>query len=486
MDHQSLWQKTASFSSELPSLRSDLNCEAVVVGAGLTGVLTAWFLQKQGIDVVVLDSGVPGQNATAHTTAKITAQHGFFYANLIQSHGIENAKKYFYANQSSIDFFDDLIKSQSISCDFQKTDCYLYARSSSSAIRAELDALKAVGAGARYTRETELPFPISAALKLENQAIFHPLKFLYALIPHLRIFGNTAVKKLSNGTLITDYGIIKAKHIIFATRFPFFAFPGLFFSRMHQERSYSLSICNVPPLSSMYLDANKNGVTFRPWDSQIILSGFGHRTGYASAQNGYDALQLFAQRWYPGYLCTAQWAAEDSIPADNIPYIGQYQHHSTRIYVAAGFQKWGMTSSMTSARILTDLVCGRKNKNTDTFSPHRIPNIKAFGKIIYDGGISTGNLLKQTFYIPRSKLADIKPGDGGIVQWNGCKYGVFHHESGQYYFVSTRCPHMGCQLSWNPVERSWDCPCHGSRFSYDGQRLDPPANKNLSCKHREV
>ena len=149
MDHQSLWQKTASFSSELPSLRSDLNCEAVVVGAGLTGVLTAWFLQKQGIDVVVLDSGVPGQNATAHTTAKITAQHGFFYANLIQSHGSENSKKYFYANQSSIDFFDDLIKSQSISCDFQKTDCYLYARSSSSAIRAELDALKAVGAGAR-------------------------------------------------------------------------------------------------------------------------------------------------------------------------------------------------------------------------------------------------------------------------------------------------------------------------------------------------
>lgn len=486
MDHRSLWQKTSSASDKFPTLQSDINCDAVVVGAGLTGVLTAWMLQERGLDVVVLDSGTPGQGATAHTTAKITALHGFFYADLISSQGIETARQYFRANQFAIERYSDLIKTQNISCDFQKVNCFLYSRSSSSNIHNELSALKAIGEAPEFATETQLPFPVSAALKIENQAIFHPLKFLYALLPHLRVYGNSTVRKITENKVITDHAVVTAKHIFITTRYPFFLLPGLFFSRMHQERSYALSISNISPVDDMYIDADKNGITFRPWDGQVILSGLSHRTGHIPIQNGYDALHLYAQRWYPGYQPTAQWSAEDCIPADRVPYIGSYKHGSARVYVATGFQKWGMSSAMAAADILSDSICGRKNQFAHLFTPHRFPGAKAIGTMLHDGTISSANLAKQVFYIPRTSLQDIPPGQGGIVRWKGCKTGVFHHENGKYYFVSTRCPHMGCQLSWNTVERSWDCPCHGSRFSYDGTRLDPPAKADLPCRCRKA
>lgn len=486
MDHRSLWQKTASTRDKFPSLQSDLTCGAVVVGAGLTGALTAWMLQEHGLDVVVLDSGTPGQGATGQTTAKLTALHGFFYSDLISTHGVDAAKQYFRANQSAIERYADLIKTQNISCDFQKADCFLYSRSSSSNIRNEFAALKTLGETPSLTAESQLPFPITSALKMENQAIFHPLKFLYALLPHLRIYGNSTVRKITGNQVITDQAAVSAKHIVIATRYPFFLLPGLFFSRMHQERSYAMSISNIAPMDNMYIDADKNGVTFRPWNGQVILSGFSHRTGHTPIQSGYDALELCAQRWYPGYESTAQWSTEDCIPADKLPYIGSYEHGNARVYVAAGFQKWGMTSAMAAADILADSICGRKNQFASLFSPHRFPGTNAIGTIIHDGAISSGNLIKQILYIPRTKLHQIPPGQGGIVQWNGYKTGVFHHENGKYYFVSTRCPHMGCQLSWNATECTWDCPCHGSRFSYDGSRLDPPAKKDLPCKCRRT
>ena len=333
-----------------------------------------------------------------------------------------------------------------------------------------------------FTTETQLPFPISAALRIKNQAIFHPLKFIYALLPHLRVYGNSTVTKIENNLVMTDLATVSARYIVIATRYPFFLLPGLFFARMHQERSYALSISNIPPMNNMYINVDEGDVTFRPWNDQIILSGFSHRTAHTQIQSGYDALHLCAQRWYPGHQYTAQWSTEDCIPADHIPYIGSYQHSAARIYVATGFQKWGMSSAMVAADILADAICGRRNQFASLFSPHRSPSAKAIGNIIHDGAISSANLAKQIFYIPRAKAHDIPPGQGGIVQWNGCKAGVYHHENGKYYFVSTRCPHMGCQLSWNEVEQSWDCPCHGSRFSYDGTRLDPPAKEKLPCK----
>lgn len=482
MDNRSLWQKTAAPSPDFPPLRQDLICETVVVGAGLTGILTAWMVQEQGMDVVLLESGAPAQGATGRTTAKITAQHGLCYADLISTLGKKKAGQYARANWEAVNAYAEMIKKLGIDCDFRRADSFLYSRTSKAAIQAERDAAVSLGIPAELVQETELPFPIAAAVKFPDQACFHPLKFLGALLPKLRVYAHTTARSVKDGCVLTDRGTVRARHIVIATRFPFFLTPGLFFARMHQERSYALSISGMPPLSGMYMDAEKNGVTFRPWQDQIILGGRGHRTGTQPILDGYEALKLDAQRWYPGCEVTAQWSTEDGMPADRVPYIGSYEQKNGRIYVAAGFQKWGMTTAMAAARILTDQICGRPNENAEVFSPHRFPMPTGSGQVLLDSGISAGHLLSQAFSIPGSQLREIAPGHGGVVLWNGRKVGVYHSEEDRYYLVSTRCPHMGCQLAWNQAERSWDCPCHGSRFSYDGKRLDPPACRSLSCK----
>ncbi len=482
MDNRSLWQKTAAPFPNFPPLRQALSCEVAVVGGGLTGILTAWMLQEQGMDVALLESGSPGQGASGHTTAKITAQHGLCYADLIASHGKKKARQYAQANRAAVDAYAELVRARGIDCDFRRADSFLYSRTSPTAIQNELDAALSLGVRAELVRETELPFPVAAAVRFPDQACFHPLKFLSALLPRLRIYSHTTAHSVQDGCVQTDRGTVRANHIVIAVRFPFFLTPGLFFARMHQDRSYALSLSGGPPLTGMYVDAEKNGVTFRPWQDQIILGGRGHRTGYQPVLDGYEALKLDAQRWYPGCTVTAQWSTEDGMPADRIPYIGCYTQKTGRLYVAAGFQKWGMTTAMAAAQIITDLVCGRPHENAEVFSPHRLPLSSGSGRLLLDGGISASHLLSQAFYVPWAQLREIGPGHGGVVLWKGRKVGVYHREDGAYYLVSTRCPHMGCQLAWNQAERSWDCPCHGSRFSYDGKRLDPPASKDLSCK----
>lgn len=482
MDNRSLWQMTSTPFPDFPPLRRDISCDAVIVGAGLTGVLIAWMLQEQGLDVILLDSGTPGQGATGHTTAKITAQHGLCYADLIAAHGKKKAGQYARANLEAVNAYAELVCSQGIDCDFHRIDSFLYSRTSQAAVQAERDAAASLGIRAELVRETELPFPIAAAVKFPGQACFHPLKFLGALLPKLQVYAHTTARFVQDNRVQTDFGAVRARRIVIATRFPFFLTPGLFFARMHQERSYALSLSGSSPLSGMYVDAEKNGVTFRPWKDQIILGGRGHRTGIQPILDGYEALKLDAQRWYPGCTVTAQWSTEDGMPADRVPYIGGYEQKNGRIYIAAGFQKWGMTTAMAAAHILTDQICGRPNENVEVFSPHRFPFPAGMGRLLLDGGVSAGHLLSQACSIPHSQLREIAPGHGGVVLWKGQKVGAYHREDGHYYLVSTRCPHMGCQLAWNQAERSWDCPCHGSRFSYDGKRIDPPACRSLSCK----
>lgn len=486
MDHRSLWQKTVSAPARASVLEDDIHCDAVIVGAGLTGILTAWMLQEQGFDVVILDSGVPGQGATAHTTAKITALHGFYYSKLISSYGIETAKLYLQANQHAIARYAELIQTHDFACDFQKVNGFLYSRSPSHKIEEEFSALKSLAASPCFTTKTQLPFSVSAALSLNDQAIFHPLKFINSLLSCLRIYQNSTVKKISNQAVICDQAVVTAKHIVVATRYPFFLYPGFFFARMHQERSYALSITDIAAMDDMYIDINHKGVTFRPWCGQIILSGFSHRTGHKPSQNGYDALHHCAQHWYPGYNSTAQWSAEDSISSDQIPYIGSYEYSGSKIHVATGFCKWGMSTAMIAAEVISDSICGNKNRFARLFSPHRSPDAKTIAAMLHDGAISIGNLTKEVLYYPRTKLHQIPPGQGEIIQFSGKKAGVYHHPNGTLYFVSTKCPHMGCQLSWNPAECTWDCPCHGSRFSYDGTPLDPPAKSALPCTVRKV
>ena len=480
----SIWTQTLPPLPDFPPLEGDISCEAAVVGGGMAGILTAWELKRRGVETVVLEAGQPGAGVTAGTTAKITSQHGMIYHNLIRAVGAQRAGQYAAANQAAISDYEALVGELGIGCAFRRAPAYLYDRKSDAALKKEAAAANSLNIPAVLVKDTELPFPVAGALKFPEQAQFQPLAFLAALLSRLKIYGHTTAEAITDEGVRTGRGFVKARHVLVCTHFPFFNLPGFYFARMHQDRSYVLALQGPPALEGMYRDADPAGLSLRSGEGCLLLGGGGHRSGKTPGEDGYKTLERAAGRWWPQAKIAARWSAQDCMTMDGVPYIGAYPGGRANLYVATGFQKWGMSTAMAAAHILSDLVTGRDNPYAQVFSPHRLPTFPALSNLLKDGGMSAGHLLSQAFYTPRAQLRDVKPGQGGVVSWHGKKVGVYHGEDGRYYLVPTRCPHLGCQLSWNAAERTWDCPCHGSRFDHTGRRLDAPASDDLSCRLR--
>jgi glycine/D-amino acid oxidase-like deaminating enzyme len=295
--------------------------------------------------------------------------------------------------------------------------------------------LQSLGFGAEFAEDLPLPFPTVGAVKFPNQGQFHPLKFLRGILPGLIVFERTPVRHLTKQGAITDYGRIRAQQTVVCTHFPFLNKHGSYFMKLYQQRSYALSLSGAPALSGMYLEDKENGLSLRSHAEQLILGGCGHRTGKPGG--GWTELEENAHRHYPHAKITHRWATQDCMSLDGIPYIGRYSARTEDLYVAAGFNKWGMTTSMAAARVLRDLILGRQSPYADLFSPSRSMLHPQLGINLLE---SAKNLLTLT---------------------------------------APRCPHLGCALIWNAQEKSWDCPCHGSRFEENGKLIDNPAAGDL-------
>ena len=419
-----------------PQLEQDLETGVLVIGGGLAGILCAWELDQRGADYALIEADRICRGVSRNTTAKITSQHGLIYEKLLREFGPEKARAYWEANEAALDQYRRM--AQNIDCDFETKDNLIYAEASVDDLEREYAALKQLGIPAERVEILPLPFSTAGAIRFENQAQFHPLKFVAGITGGLRIYERTPARAFEGNTVLTDHGRIRAKKIIVATHFPINNKHGSFFLKLYQHRSYVLALENGPELEGMYLGAAKNGLSFRNYKGLLLLGGGGHRTGKKGG--GWAELERFAAEYYPNAREVCRWATQDCMTLDGAPYIGRYSSRTPDLYVAAGFNKWGMTSSMVAARLLCDLVQGRENPYEDLFSPSRTilrPQLAA-------NGIETVcNLLTPT-----------RP----------------------------RCPHMGCALKWNPQEHSWDCPCHGSRFGEDGTLLDNPATGNLNIR----
>lgn len=420
-------------------LPGDCSTETAVIGGGMAGILTAYYLQKKGKQVMVLEANRIGSGQTSGTTAKITSQHNLIYEKLIQQVGLEQAKQYASANQTAIGEFQHLIRKNPIFCGYEELPSYLYSTTDSEALKRETQAANRLGIDADFVTGTELPFPIHGAVRFEKQAQFHPLEFLQFLSIPLTVYENTTVLSVDGHTIRTNHGAVTADSIVFACHYPFLNVPGFYFTRLYQKRSYVLALRHAPRINGMYLGIEQEGLSFRQWEEYLLIGGRGHRSGEIPAQNPYKSLQAAAVHLFPESKTAAHWSAQDCMSLDSIPYIGQFAKSKPHWYVASGFNKWGMTSSMISAMILSDLICGRKNPNQEVFSPQRF-HLKAAAK---EGAAHLGKSVKGL------SLGAAKP--------------------------SARCPHLGCKLSWNPVENSWECPCHGSRFNHSGELLGGPA-----------
>ncbi len=489
MEQKSIWIQTA----EIPRhslLCGEVATDVAVIGGGLTGILTAHFLEQAGRKCIVLEADRIGYGQTKNTTAKVTSQHGLIYSKLIQTVGKEKARQYADANQEAIERYRILIRKYGIECEWEECGAYLYAVEQERALREEYRAAVELGISAKLLEEkevAEVPFPVRKAVCFERQARFHPLKFLQKICPELQIYEDTRALHVDGKTLVTDRGKIKAEQIVFATHYPFLNIPGYYFLRMHQERSYVIGLEHAPEIRNVYLGVDGNKVSLRQAGKWLLLGGENHRTGENTPQNPYEELQHIAEQYFPQAEARFCWSAQDCMTLDGIPYIGKFGKKTDEWFVATGFQKWGMTNAMAAAVILTDLMCGRKNGYADVFSPQRKTMLASAKTFCTEGAYAVVNLTKEIFAFPKEKLEDIFPGTGGIIEYEGKKVGVYKGEKGELYFVSVKCPHLGCQLSWNQAEKSWDCPCHGSRYDYSGKLLDGPAQtESTACSLKNI
>lgn len=424
----SIWLQTAQLPIFDP-LRSDLKTDVLIIGGGMAGLLCAYKLAQAGVDYALVEADRICGGITKNTTAKITFQHALIYDKLIREFGVERARLYLEANQAALEEYRALCRD--IDCGFEEKDAFVYSIDSRWKLERELKALIQLGFTADFSESIPLPFPVAGAVKFEHQAQFHPLKFIAAIAEKLQIFEHTKVLELAGGKALTNCGIISAKKIIVATHFPFLNKHGGYFLKLYQHRSYVLALNNAPDVNGMYLDEDEKGLSFRNYNGLLLLGGGSHRTGKQGG--GWRELERFAQRCYPDARETARWATQDCMTLDGVPYIGPYSKHTPGLYVAAGFNKWGMTSSMVAATILTDLILGRDNLHAAVFSPSR------------------------TILHPQLAANGLESAMGILTP------------------TAPRCPHMGCALKYNAAEHSWDCPCHGSRFGEDGSLIDNPA-----------
>ena len=435
---KSIWQNEVTMP-RFPALQKDIKTDVLIIGGGISGILTAYFLQQAGIDYILVEKSRICSGTTGYTTAKITLQHGLIYDKLFTIFGREKAWKYLEANRQAMDEFARLC--QEIDCDFERMDNYVYSIDDRRKLEQEAKALMLLGYDAKLCDTPALPMKTVGAVCCPEQAQYQPLKFLAWIAKDLNIYEETFVREMTENTAVTDFGKIRAEKVIVTTHFPFINTHGSYFLKMYQHRSYVLALRGTKDTSTnmqlrgMYLDEDKKGLSFRNYGDILLLGGGSHRTGKKGGN--WKELREFAGQYYPDAREICAWAAQDCMSLDHVPYIGHYSGRTYRLYVATGFNKWGMTGAMVSARLLFDMVTEKENDFADVFSPSR--------------SMVRPQSLVNAFEATKNLLTP----------------------------VPKRCPHLGCALKWNNVEHTWDCACHGSRFSEEGKVLDNPANGDL-------
>ena len=389
-----IWSESCHIQEREP-LSGNTEAEIAVIGAGMAGILIASALQKAGRQVVALDAGRIAGDQTRNTTAKITSQHGLIYRKLIRSLGSDSAKQYAMANEVAIEEYRRLIETENIDCSFEQRNAYVYGDDSEQ-LQKEAEAAASLGLPAHFVRKTALPFPTAGAACFSRQAEFHPLRFLAHMAQPLTVYENTPVISVEEDRIETAGGQVRAEHIVFACHYPFIIFPGLYFARMHQERSYVLALGNAAQVDGMWIGAEENSFSFRNYGDLLLLGGGGHRCGENRTGGKYELLRQKAKEWFPDSREIAHWSAQDCVTADSVPYIGRYAESRPHWYVATGFQKWGMTSSMFSAMLLRDMICGAKNPYADVFAPERF-DTKTLAGVAAESGQAVKGLVKELF-----------------------------------------------------------------------------------------
>ncbi|MEH7417864.1 FAD-dependent oxidoreductase [Neobacillus drentensis] len=492
---------------ELPTfkpLEQDISVDVAIVGAGITGITAAYLLTKEGRKVALLEAGGILNGTTGHTTAKLTAQHGLIYDEFINHFGKEKARLYYDSMMTAVQFVENTVNEKGIQCDFSKQDAYVYATTDEYAdkLKTEWEAYKSLDIEGALKDSIPFKIPVKAALMMSNQAQYHPLKFLKALLDEAvqagcSVYENTVADNIEDDftepKVITKNGQrVTAKHVIIASHFPFYDKPGLYFAKMYADRSYAIGIKTKQEYpGGMYISADSpsRSIRYTPLDNGenlLIIGGENHKTGQGvDTLKHFEELQTFTEEVFGLKEYQYRWSAQDNVTLDKMPYIGPYTVERKNVLIATGYKKWGMSTGILAGQILKDYIVGGTNRFAALFSPSRFHADPDLKEIISTNADVAKHLLKGKLEIVEKVPEDLQDGEGSVVMYRGKRAGAYKDENGKLYVVDTTCTHLGCECEWNRAEKSWDCPCHGSRYSYAGDVIEGPTKKPLELLQGE-
>jgi glycine/D-amino acid oxidase-like deaminating enzyme/nitrite reductase/ring-hydroxylating ferredoxin subunit len=475
--------------------------DVAVLGGGIAGLTTALLLKRDGAKVAVVEAGRVGAGVTAYTTAKVSSLHGIQYQSVKSSFGEDGARVYAEANEAGLARVAQFVDELSIECDFRRKPAFTYAEDESdrAKIEAEVEAAIRAGLPATYTEETDLPWPVAAAIRVDDQAEFHPRRYLLKLAEAIpgggsHVFERSRALAVAGGKehvrISTTRGELTADQVVVATHFPFLDRGG-YFARMHPERSYGLGLYlkrGAKAPQGMYLSTESPSHTVRshpmPGGEMVIAGGESHKTGQGGDTAARVArLEQWARERFDVRSIEYRWSTQDNMPVDGVPFIGRLAPFQKRIWVATGFMKWGLTNGTAAGMILTDLIAERANPWADLFDSTRFKPLASARELVKENANVGKHFVGDHLGRPDVRSVDeLGPGEAGIVRRGAGKVAAFRDDDGEVHEVSAVCTHLGCQVKWNEAERSWDCPCHGSRFDPTGRVIQGPAVKDLEAK----
>lgn len=493
-EHRSVWLATADIPA-FSQLEGDADVDVAVVGGGITGLTTALLLQRDGARVALFEGHTVGSGTTGNTTGKVTSQHALTYADLIDKHGEDKARLYGEVNQQAIETIAALAEDIAVDCEFRRAPAFVYAETPEGRERIEAEHAAAVELGlpATLTTDVDIPVPVELALRFDGQAHFHPGRYVAGLAQALRdggvrVFEHTRAldvdERTDHAVVRTESGDLRADHVVLATLLPFVDLGG-FFAKTRPTRAYGVAArLHSGGFEGMHITAGSPTRSTRPWSDHgqpgVIVVGESHATGDKNVGPGkWGQLERWTREHFDVDSFAYRWSSQDYTTADEVPYVGR-SPRMKRTFVATGFRKWGLTNGTAAATVLADLIGGRPSRSLEVFDATRIGDGATVKKLVEDN-LQVGKrfVMDRIARLGADSVHHLQPGEGEMVDVDGKTVGAYRAPDGDLHAVSITCTHLGCTLRWNGAETSWDCPCHGSRFSTEGTVLNGPAVKPL-------
>jgi len=493
----SYWHETATIKTIKSTDVNEKKYDVLIIGAGLTGLNTAYLLKDTGYKIGIIEGTDLGYGVSGYSSAKITIQHSLIYDYLINSFSFEEAKQYLKANEEGAELIKKIINKNNIQCDYIEQTSYVYATKENeiNTLKKELEAYEKLSIDGFYTENVPIPNKALGAVAIKNQSQFNPIKYLYSLYNIIKnsssceIYENVRTLNIEPGNkghvVKTQFGNIYADNIIVASHFPFDNDFGLFWLRIFQEKSYAMAVkTNDKPFDGMYINVNDPIYSMRyhfsDKENLLILVGGNHKVALQdNEEDSYNDLENFLKQNFNNYEIKSRWSTQDCMTYDKIPYIGKYSDNIENIYVATGFNKWGITHSAAAATIIRNKILKINDDFSEIFNPSRITPLISTREFLTNGKDIASGFIKRV--VPLSDdIFNVNSGEGKIVNYNGKKVGVYKSENGDYFCINPVCTHLKCALSFNEAEKTWDCQCHGSRFDIKGKILEGPAVYSLN------